>query len=80
MLNFPGTEEYDCKLPGVFKQGVDGMLAAELFIYVDGRQLIRPTETLCWEVSIRWGSTCSWLDIQYASIKFQPLLLGTGLS
>ena len=72
VLNLPGTKEYYFQKPWVFKQRVDGLLTAELFICVDNGQTIGPTKKLFWEASIRWGSTCSWLGIQGASIKVQP--------
>ena len=59
VLNLPGTEIYDFHRTWVFKQTVDGLLAADLFIYVDSGRLIGPTDDLCWEASRRWDSTCS---------------------
>ena len=35
VLNLPGAEEYDFHRPWVFKKKVDGLLDADLFIYVD---------------------------------------------
>ena len=71
-MNLPGTEESYFQRPWVFNQRVDGLLAAELFIYVDDGRPIGPTKTLCWEDSRMWCLTCSWLVIQYASRKSQP--------
>ena len=68
----PRTEEYYCKIPWVFKKIVDGLLAAELFIYVDNGRTIRYTKTLYWKAPRRWGSACSSLGIQDASKKVQP--------
>ena len=39
LLKFPGNKEYDFQRPWVFNQGIDGILYADLFIYVDGRNL-----------------------------------------
>ena len=72
VLKLPGTEGYDCHRPWVFNQRVDGLLVEDLFIYVDYGRPIGTTKDLCWEVSRRWGSTCSWLGSQDASRKFQP--------
>ena len=47
VLNLLGTEGYDCHRTWVFKQSVDGLLTAYLFIYVDDGRLIGPTEDLC---------------------------------
>ena len=57
MLNLPGTKEYDCQRPWVFKKRVDELL--DLFIYVDNDQPIGSTNKLCWEAFIRWGLVCS---------------------
>ena len=57
VLKLLGTDEYDCHIPWFFKQRVDGLLAEDLFIYVDYGRPIGPTEYLCWEESRRWGST-----------------------
>ena len=43
---------------------VDGLLAADLFIYVYNERLVGPTKTLCWDACIRWGLTCSGLGIK----------------
>ena len=72
VMNLPRTEEYDCQRTWLFNQSVDGLLAEDLFIYVDDGRPIGPTKNLCREASRRWGSTCSWLGIQDASRKFQP--------
>ena len=72
VMELPGTEEYDYQSTWVFKKRFDGLLAVEFFIYVEKGWLIGPTENLCWEASIIWGSTCSWLGIQDASRKVQP--------
>ena len=72
MLKFPGAEEYYCHIPWVFKQMVDGLLAADLFIYMDDGRPIGPTKDLCWEASRSWVSTCYWLGIQESPRKVQP--------
>ena len=50
----------------------DGLLAADLFIYVYNERLVGPTKTLCWDACIRWGLTCSWLGIKDDYRKVQP--------
>ena len=44
----PGTEEYYCQIPWLFKQRVDGFLSADLSIYMDDGRPIGPTKNLCW--------------------------------
>ena len=72
MLNLPGIEEYYCHRPWMFKQRGDGLLAADLFFYMDNGRRIEPTENLCWEPYIRWGLKCLWLGIQEDSRNVQP--------
>ena len=43
VLNFPGAEEYDCHRPLLSKQRVYGVLAVDLFLYVDDGRHIGPT-------------------------------------
>ena len=35
VLNLPGSKEYDCQWPWVFNKIIDGILAEDIFIYVD---------------------------------------------
>ena len=62
----------------MLKQRIYGLLAADLFVYVDNGRTIGSTEKFCWESYRRWGSTCSWLVIQDASRNFQPLSQALG--
>ena len=71
VLKLLGNKKYDCQRPWEFKQRVDVLLDAELFIYVDYGRPIRPTKNLFWKASGRWGLTCSCLGIQDASRKVQ---------
>ena len=79
VLNLPGAEEYDCQIPWLFKNMVDRLLVADLFIYVDDGRPIGPTEDMCWKASRKWGSTCSWLGIPDTSRKVQPPSQAPGL-
>ena len=72
VLKLLETKKYDCQRPWVFNPSVDEFLAADLFIYVDDGRPIRPTNTLFWKTSRRWGLTCSCLGIKDASKKVQP--------
>ena len=49
---------------------VDGLLAADLFIYVDNERPVGPTKTLCWDACIRWGLTCSWLVLRMTTERY----------
>ena len=72
VVNITGLEGYNCKIPWVYKERGDGLIAADLFICVDDGLTIGPTEELCWEASRKWGSTCSWLKVQDVSRNVQP--------
>ena len=48
VLKLPGADDYDCHRPWMFKQMVDGLLAADLLIYVEDGWQIGPTEDLYW--------------------------------
>ena len=56
----------------------DGLIAANLLIYVNDGRPIGPTKTMFWEASISWSSNLSWLGIQDSSRKFQPPLQALG--
>ena len=49
-----GLEGYNCKQPLVYKYRGGGLIAAHLFIYIDGGKLVAPTEELCWEALRKW--------------------------
>ena len=51
---------------------VDGLLAADIFIYVDNERPVGPNKTLCWKDYYRWGLTCSWVGIMDDYRKVQP--------
>ena len=69
--NLPVTSTYDCCWPWVYKEKSYGIISDGLFVYVDNGRPIGPTEEVCWESSRKWGSMCSWLEIQYSSRKVQ---------
>ena len=47
-------EGYDCKRTWVYKEREDRLIAANIFIYVEDRRPIGPTEDICWEASRNW--------------------------
>ena len=74
VVDLPVKTAYYCQYPWVYNESIDALVSYDLFVHVyDGRP-IGPTETLCWEVSRRWGSTFSWMGIHDASSNFQPML------
>ena len=79
MVNFIGSEGYDCKHPWVYKYREYGLIAADIFIYVDNGKPIGPIEDIFWELSRNLVSTCSWLGIQDASHEVKPPLQAPGI-
>ena len=69
--NLPGISTYDFCWPWLYKESSNGIIAADLFVYVYNGQPIEPTEKICCEDLNKWGSTRSWLGIQDAPRKFQ---------
>ena len=72
MLKFPGSEIYDCKHPWVYEDREDGLIAADLFIYVDNGRTIGRTEEILWEAWRKWVSTCYWIGMQDTPKKVKP--------
>jgi hypothetical protein len=68
-LNLPGTVDYRPYLPWVFKTHSEGMLACDLFIYVDDSRTTGPTEEECWAASRQYGYTITYLGLQDAARK-----------
>jgi len=68
-LNLPGTVDYRPYLPWVFKTHSEGMLACDLFIYVDDSHTTGPTEEECWAASRQYGYTITYLGLQDAARK-----------
>ena len=64
--------------PWVYKERIYGSIADDMFICVDDGWPIGPTEVVCWEASIKWGSTSSRIGIQDLSRKVQGLDPGRG--
>jgi hypothetical protein len=63
VLNLPGSETYDPRLPWIYKRRADGRMAVDLFIYVDDVRIIAPDSELAWQASSRVAKVCSWLGL-----------------
>jgi hypothetical protein len=68
-LNLPGSDDYNPNRPWVYKERLDGKIAADLFIFVDD---LRPTGSSwkeCWEAARKAASRLNFLGIQDAPRK-----------
>ena len=68
-LNLPGAEDYDPSEPWVCKVRMDGVLAADIHIYVDDIRTTASSERECWKASQRVSSVLAYLGIQDAARK-----------
>ena len=71
-MNLPGSESYDPSLPWVFKCRVDGMIACDIFIYVDDLRPTGPTKEDCWRATRRTAAILNTFGIQDATRKRRP--------
>ena len=71
-LNLPGTEEYDPSLSWIAKLRQDGLLASDVFTFVDDERVAAPTRELAWEAGHRLAAIQSYLGVQDAARKVRP--------
>jgi hypothetical protein len=64
ILNLPGSPNYNPSKPWVYKVRSDGIMAGDLFIYIDDLRPTCPLEEECWLGSHQVGSRLTWLGIQ----------------
>jgi hypothetical protein len=69
ILNLPGSPNYNPGKPWVYKVRADGVMAGDLFIYIDDLRPTCPSEEECWLGSHQVGSRLTWLGIQDAPRK-----------
>jgi hypothetical protein len=70
VLNLLGSEDYDPSRPWVAKyQMEEGVLAADLFIFVDDLRPTGPSREDAWKAARKAASTLSFLGIQDAPRK-----------
>jgi len=68
-LNLLGSKTYDASRPSVSKRRADGILAADMFQYVDDLRPVGPSEEDCRSATRRAASRCNRLGVQDASRK-----------
>ena len=69
VLNLPGMKNYTSTRPRVFRIRKDGVLAADLFSYIDDLRNTGPTELECWDGLHQVCSRLTWLGLQDAARK-----------
>eukprot|EP00956_Cyclotella_meneghiniana_P033568 scaffold97112_cov54-Cyclotella_meneghiniana.AAC.1 len=69
VLNLPGSEHYEPRLPWVFKLRKDGTVASEAYIYVDDNRVTAATKIQAWWAARRLASFLSRLGLQDAARK-----------
>ncbi len=69
-FNLPGARGYRSDLPWVMKIRTNGILAAEIFVYVDNGRAIRATADLAWQAARAYADGCARLGVQDASRKW----------
>ena len=55
MNNLPGKSTYGCCRPWVYKKSSNGIIDADLFVYVENGRPIGLMDEVCWEASRKWG-------------------------
>jgi hypothetical protein len=68
-LNLPGSVGYRADLPWVMKVRADGLLALEVFVYVDDVRVTGATADLAWWAARAYAAWCSKLGVQDAARK-----------
>lgn len=70
ILNLPGCSSYEPARPWVYKfRRTDGVIACDLFIYVDDLRPTGPSEPECWAAARKAAAVCNFLGIQDAARK-----------
>ncbi len=71
-LNHPGTKDYNTCVSWITKRRKDGMIACNVFTFIDDEQVLGPTEEITWHASHVLASKQSYLGIQDAMRKAWP--------
>lgn len=71
-LNLPGSADYDPRLSWISKMRKDGLIACDLFTFVDDERPTGATEELCWQAGHRLGYIQTYLGVQDSARKVRP--------
>ena len=69
VLNLPGMSNYTPRKHWVYRVRADGVLAADLFIYIDDLRPTGPSKRECWAAAHQVGSRLTWFGLQDAARK-----------
>lgn len=72
-LNLPGNADYDPSLSWVTKIRKDGLIACDIFTFVDDERLTGPTRELVWQAGHRLAYIQAYLGLQDAARKLRPM-------
>ena len=72
-LNLPGDENYDPRVSWISKMRKDGLIACDLFTFVDDERCSGPTRELAWQAGHRLAYIQAYLGIQDAARKVRPV-------
>jgi hypothetical protein len=69
VVNLPGTFGYDATQPKIYEQRSDGLIAADLVIYIDDVRTVANAREEAWRASSEAAKTCAWLGLQDSALK-----------
>ncbi|KAL7575469.1 hypothetical protein ACA910_007367 [Epithemia clementina (nom. ined.)] len=72
LLNLPRDDRYDPTQPWVSKVRVDGVLAADVYPYVDDMQETGPTDKDAWQAASKIAKAAAYYGLQDAARKRRP--------
>jgi hypothetical protein len=71
-LNLPGNANYDPSLSWISKLRKDGLIACDIFTFVDDERLIGATRELSWQAGHKLAYIQAYLGVQDAARKVRP--------
>jgi hypothetical protein len=69
VINAPGNSDYNPRMPWIHKLRADGILAADLHMYIDDNRVTACSTSEAWAGSSRIAKVCSLLGMQDAARK-----------
>jgi hypothetical protein len=69
VINAPGSQDYNPRLPWIFKVRADGLIAADMHTYIDDNRVTANDAEEAWRASSQIAKTCSSLGMQDAARK-----------
>ena len=69
VINAPGNQDYNPRLPWIYKVREDGCIAADMHTYIDDNRVTANNAEEAWRASSQIAKTCSSLGMQDAARK-----------